>query len=277
MSINTTNKGKDIFDDDFEVIYEGELPDISINDTSDNYKDVLSSLSDLDTTKHIDYVEENYTTSFDETPEEYMKQKRKNNNASKGSKRKGASGKNNRKKSRFHLPNLLSPVKKGAKTSGKFVAKASQKTLNLLLRAGTLLLIAIIFCMLGLSFWNHASAYGTIATAVAQKNYILGAYFGVALFLLLVEAITFLIVLFGSSTYGKRGHRYDKGKGWFSFIFIYAGAYLSLHYGNLIPAAPAPLQGMKGALTIYGGLASALLPLCVLGVVSCLVRKFVIR
>ena len=56
MSMNTANKGKDIFDNDFEVIYEGDLPDINI-DTDDNYKDVLSSLSDLDTTKHIYYVE----------------------------------------------------------------------------------------------------------------------------------------------------------------------------------------------------------------------------
>ena len=42
MSMNTANKGKDIFDNDFEVIYEGDLPDINI-DTDDNYKDVLSS------------------------------------------------------------------------------------------------------------------------------------------------------------------------------------------------------------------------------------------
>ncbi len=62
-----------------------------------------------------------------------------------------------------------------------------------------------------------------------------------------------------------------------TFIFIYAGAYLSLYFGNLIPASPAPLQGLKGALQLYGGLASALLPLCALGVVSCLVRKYVIR
>ena len=37
MSMNTANKGKDIFDNDFEVIYEGDLPDINI-DTDDNYK-----------------------------------------------------------------------------------------------------------------------------------------------------------------------------------------------------------------------------------------------
>ena len=31
----------------------------------DNFQDVLSNLSDLDRTKNIDYLDENYTTSFD--------------------------------------------------------------------------------------------------------------------------------------------------------------------------------------------------------------------
>ena len=150
-----------------------------------------------------------------------MKRKRGGKVSGNDSDKKRSSDKGGRKKGGFHLPNFLSPLKKGAATGGKIAAKATRKTLNLLLRAGTLVLIAIIFCMLGLTFWKNAPAYGNIAAAVAQKNYILGAYLGVALFLLLVEAVTFLIVLFGSSTYGKRGHRYDKGKGWFSFIFIY--------------------------------------------------------
>ncbi len=136
MSMNTANKGKDIFDNDFEVIYEGDLPDINI-DTDDNYKDVLSSLSDLDTTKHIDYVEENYTTSFDETPEEYMKRKRGGKVSGNDSDKKRSSDKGGRKKGGFHLPNFLSPLKKGAATGGKIAAKATRKTLNLLVRAGT--------------------------------------------------------------------------------------------------------------------------------------------
>ena len=36
-----TQSTSDIFDDDFEVIYEGDLPDISIDD-DDDYRDVLS-------------------------------------------------------------------------------------------------------------------------------------------------------------------------------------------------------------------------------------------
>ena len=59
MSINNkknTRRTTDIFDDDFEVIYEGELPDISIDDDDDDYRDVLSGLSDID---HTDYIRKN--------------------------------------------------------------------------------------------------------------------------------------------------------------------------------------------------------------------------
>ena len=48
MSLNNERKtptASDVFDDDFEVIYEGDLPDISIDDDDDDdYRDVLSGL-----------------------------------------------------------------------------------------------------------------------------------------------------------------------------------------------------------------------------------------
>ena len=43
MSINK----KDFFDDDFEVIYEGDLPDLP-EENHDDYEDVLQKLADLD-------------------------------------------------------------------------------------------------------------------------------------------------------------------------------------------------------------------------------------
>ena len=52
-----TQSTSDIFDDDFEVIYEGDLPDISIDD-DDDYRDVLSGLSDID---HTDYIKKSLT------------------------------------------------------------------------------------------------------------------------------------------------------------------------------------------------------------------------
>ena len=60
MSLNNKKKtptASDVFDDDFEVIYEGDLPDISIDDDDDDdYRDVLSGLSDID---HTDYIRKN--------------------------------------------------------------------------------------------------------------------------------------------------------------------------------------------------------------------------
>ena len=60
MSLNSkknTPTASDVFDDDFEVIYEGDLPDISIDDDDDDdYRDVLSGLSDID---HNDNIRKN--------------------------------------------------------------------------------------------------------------------------------------------------------------------------------------------------------------------------
>ena len=56
---------EDFIGQDFEVIYEGDLPELPTEGLSDNYKDVLSSLSDLDDTGNIDYVAENRTGHID--------------------------------------------------------------------------------------------------------------------------------------------------------------------------------------------------------------------
>ena len=171
------------------------------------------------------------------------------------------------------MPNLLSPVSKTAKAGGK----AAFKIANLILRAATLILIAIIFCILAVNFWKNYSAFGSIATAVAQKNYALAAYAAVAIFLLLFELITFFRVLSGSKKSGRKGRYVDTGRGLFSFLFIYAGSLLSALFYGLIPASPQPLAGVSGALLVYGSLRSTLFALCAAGVISCLIRKFAIR
>lgn len=178
-----------------------------------------------------------------------------------------------RKKKRRGLPNLVSPAAKTAKAGGKAIYKA----VNFLLRIATLILIAVIIYVLGAAFWTNHSAYGNILQVVNEKNYILGAYAGVALFLILFEIITFLLVLFGGKKGVRKGEAADTGRGLFSFLFIFAGSVLAGLFGGLVPLSPAPLLGMQGALSVYGSLRSALFPLCASGVVSCLVRKFVIR
>ena len=66
MNMNNNESKKhpqDVFDKDFEVIYEGDLPELPNDLGNDDYKDVLSNLSELDTTKSlgIDYLAQNRT------------------------------------------------------------------------------------------------------------------------------------------------------------------------------------------------------------------------
>ncbi len=236
MSINRT---KDIFDDDFEVIYQEDyseiLRDAADDAEEDDYEDILSTLSELD---------ENTKST----------------------------GKNTRRKRR-KAPNLVSPAAKTVKTGGKIV----YNLVNILLRTATLILTAVIFYLLAENFWKNHSAYGDVFRAFIEKNYILAAYAGIALFLLLFEFFTFLLVLTGSKKSDHRDRRLDTGRGLFSFIFIYAGSFLSYLLNELIPSLPAFLQGVRGALNVYGSIHTQLLPLCIAGIVSCLIRRFFVR
>ena len=84
MSLNNKKKTpttSDVFDDDFEVIYEGDLPDISIDDDDDDdYRDVLSGLSDID---HTDYIRKN---DYDRLTKKLKDKNRKNSRKSRNQK-----------------------------------------------------------------------------------------------------------------------------------------------------------------------------------------------
>ena len=181
--------------------------------------------------------------------------------------------KKRRKKRGVKVPNVAKPVAKTAKTGVKILFKF----INLLLRIGTLLLIAWIIYLLGLNFLTNAGSFGNIITRLTAADQELIAYLAVAAVLLLYEVIIFFCVLGGSKKQGRRGNSIDNGRGCTSFIIIAAGSYLSAMFASLIPQIPAALQGIQSALTVYGSLKNTLLPICVAGVVSCIIRKFIIK
>ena len=260
MTNTDTKKTKSVFDEDFEVIYEGDLPDFSEEPVNDGYKDVLSQLADLDDgDKDIDYLEENRTRPMRPTDtQKYMEAQKK----SRAKKRR--------------IPNIFSPVSKVLKNSGKAAGKTLGKTISLLLRAITLALIAATAILLAWNFKADYLPYGSISAMIPERNYVLAAYLGTAFLLLFVEGIAFLAVLFGGrSAKDHRGHRTDTGNGLFSFLIIYLGSILSSAFYSMIPSSPAPLQGVQGALYVYGSLNRTLFVLCAAGVISCLARKFV--
>lgn len=302
MSLNNkknTQTASDVFDDDFEVIYEGDLPDISIDDDDDDdYRDVLSGLSDID---HTDYIRKNdYDRLTKKLKAKNRNQKRKDNffdtsyydedfldeldddlyddgdamdddyDDSRNGRKKD---KKRRKKRGIKVPNVAKPVAKTAKTGGKILFKF----INFLLRIGTLLLIAWIIYLLGLHFLANVGPFGNIISRLTAADQELIAYLAVAGVLVLYEIIIFFCVLGGSRKQGRDGNTIDNGRGLTSFIIIAAGSYLSAMFASLIPQIPAALQGIQSALTVYGSLKNTLLPICVAGVVSCIIRKFIIK
>ena len=157
-------------------------------------------------------------------------------------------------------------VQTGAKITGKLLQTGA--------RGVTLLMIAIIAFNIFKNFWSCYPVYGSLATAVNAKNYTLGAFLGVAAFLLIMEIIFFLWALTGPCAYGDRGtKRVDTGRGLFSFLFIGITVIAAGMFWNLIPSSPSPLTGLAGGLQLYGSLKGILLPLCGIGLVSCIIRK----
>lgn len=253
------------FDDDFEVIYDAL-------DELDEY---------IDYDGGFDEPDDGDDMRFRDEYEEEVPPKRKRPDRSKDKERRAADAsrcrdkeddKDGRKRGRLKLPNLLSPAAKTVKAGGK----AAGSVIRTILKGASLLLIAVIIVLLGVSFFHGHAAYGNPAAAVEQKNYALAAYFAFAALLLIFELISFFWTLSGQKIKdGRRIRKLDTGRGIGSFLVIYIGSYLSLHLGSLIPEVPQALGGLKGAVSVYGSLNQTLLPLCVMGVISCLIRKFI--
>ena len=165
---------------------------------------------------------------------------------------------------------ITTPVKKTVQTGAKVTSKLLQSGA----RGVALLMIAAIALIIFKNFRNSYPAYGSLATAINAKNYTLGAFLGVAALLLIVEIISFFWALTGPCAYGNKGtKRVDTGRGLFSFLFIGITVVAAEMFWNLIPSSPAALTGLAGGLQLYGSLKGVLLPLCGVGLISCIVRK----
>ena len=249
---------EDLSDDtDFDII---DLDDVPDRDTVKRRK--KKSQRDVNKTNKSEEVKKKEHSSTEDPSENSRKarskkaRKRTSGNSGNGSSK--ASGK---KRSTPSASIITTPVKKTVQTGAKITGKLLQTGA----RGVTLLMIAVIAFNIFKNFWSCYPVYGSLATAVNAKNYTLGAFLGVAAFLLIMEIIFFLWALTGPCAYGDRGtKRVDTGRGLFSFLFIGI---------TVIPSSPSPLTGLAGGLQLYGSLKGILLPLCGIGLVSCIIRK----
>lgn len=247
---------EDLSDDtDFDII---DLDDVPDRDTVKRRK--KKSQRDVNKTNKSEEVKKKEYSSTEDPSEDSRKERSKKA-------RKRTSGK---KRSTPSASIITTPVKKTVQTGAKITGKLLQTGA----RGVTLLMIAVIAFNIFKNFWSCYPVYGSLATAVNAKNYTLGAFLGVAAFLLIMEIIFFLWALTGPCAYGDRGtKRVDTGRGLFSFLFIGITVIAAGMFWNLIPSSPSPLTGLAGGLQLYGSLKGILLPLCGIGLVSCIIRK----
>ncbi len=268
----------DLFDDDFEIIYE-------YLDDSDTDSDIDS---DMEPPKEKakpagNTIPPKSSQTRPQKPPQKRQKKAVPDQKSVPSSKKYTTVKSSapadekqqkKRKKRRKAPNLLSPAMSTAKAGGKAVYKIA----GMLLRYGSVFLIGYILYLTASRLWNGRTAYGDLYLLIKQKNYILGAYSVTTCVLLLYELISLFWAFSGPKTReGRKVEKIDTGRGFLFFILILAGSFLSASFSSMIPQSPALLQGISGALNIYGGLKSVLLPVCGIGAVLCLIRKFVTK
>ena len=278
-----TNEFDNYFDDDFEVVYE-DLEDLGSylsedsSDNNDDYDDYDGY--DGDTDYYDDYYDDDYDYDYDDDyDDDYDYDDYDYNNNGRDSKKKKRNdkqdpdSKKSKKKKRRGLPNVGKPVANIAKTG----INATKKLVGTILRAATLILIAIIILLLLKTFLTHAGTYGKILLLGQTKDTTLIAYLAVGGVLIGYELVNFFWAASRTRARSRSNNRLDTGRGLLSFVIIYAGSYLAAMFSHLIPSSPSWLTGVQGGLSIYGGLKATLLPLCIAGVVSCVVRKIIVR
>lgn len=275
-----TNEFDNYFDDDFEVVYE-DLEDLGSylsEDSSDNNGD-YDDYDDYDgDTDYYDDYDDDYDYDDDDDYDDDYDDYDYNNNGRDSKKKKrndkqDPDSKKSKKKKRRGLPNVGKPVANIAKTG----INATKKLVGTILRAATLILIAIIILLLLKTFLTHAGTYGKILLLGQTKDATLIAYLAVGGVLIGYELLNFFWAASRTRARSRSNNRLDTGRGLLSFVIIYAGSYLAAMFSHLIPSSPSWLTGVQGGLSIYGGLKATLLPLCIAGVVSCVVRKIIVR
>lgn len=269
-----TNEFDNYFDDDFEVVYEDleDLRSYLSEDSSDNNNDYDDYDGyDGDTDYYDDYDDDD--DDYDDDDYDDYNSNGRDSKKKKRNDKQNPDSKKSKKKKRRGLPNVGKPVANIAKTG----INATKKLVGTILRAATLILIALIILTLLKAFLSNAGSYGKILLLGQTKDTTLIAYLAVGAALVGYELLNFFWAASRTRVRSRHNNRLDTGRGLLSFVVIYAGSYLAAMFSHLIPSSPSWLTGVQGGLSIYGGLKATLLPLCIAGVVSCVVRKIIVR
>lgn len=233
--MKSDEKYSSLFDDDFEVTYEEELP---------VYED-REPIQRLDTASFID-TDEDISDSYDDTTEI-----------------------RSRRKKRHRSVPLAAPIRKGGKALSK-ISGTIIRQLTLLL-----ILAISIYVMYNFWRSSALYGDIIAAVRAKEIPPALASYFSVGALFLLFELLSLLWSMTRTRVRERHfSWKEDTGRGLFSFVFVFLTSYLSFLLYRFLPESPDALLGLKGALEVYGSLHNILFGLCLAGVVSCLIRKY---
>lgn len=259
--MNPKKDFSDIFDDDFEVTYDENL-DISPEYSQDPDHKSCSADNTFETGQNYDDDYDAYTYQDDDyaddeyTDDDYDRPERK--------KRSGR-----RRRSGVHL---AAPIQQGGRTLSRIS--------GVIIRQLSLILILAVSVYVTYTFWRASVPYGDITESVREKTFShsILAYLCVMAVFLLFELVSFFWAMTRIKVRDAGGvWKEDTGRGLTSFIIVFVFSYLAFLFNQFVPSSPELLFGLKGALLVYGSMHNTLLGLCAAGVISCLIRKYMVR
>lgn len=183
-----------------------------------------------------------------------------------------------RKKDR-NRPSAAKPAKavgRAAGTAGRTAGKAIGKGLSIVLKCGSFVLMAVIVFRMAKEFWAQSNVLGEVWRVAADKNYAEALYLGIAAVLLLYGVISALWILTGrKAADGGRMKSFDTGRGLTAFILFGILAFVAGTVQAMLPSSPDMIAGASLVLQIINGMKAILLKCCGIGIVLCIIRKFI--
>ena len=187
--------------------YEDDEYDYDYDDYYDDYDD------DDDDDYDDDYYDDDYNSNGRDS-----KKKKRNDKQDPDSKK-------SKKKKRRGLPNVGKPVANIAKTG----INATKKLVGTILRAATLILIALIILTLLKAFLSNAGSYGKILLLGQTKDTTLIAYLAVGAVLVGYELLNFFWAASRTRARSRHNNRLDTG---FNMLSDHIKSYF-FHFQNI--------------------------------------------
>lgn len=265
------NENSDYFDDDFEVTYEEDIP-VGYH-TSDKH-----NTSDRHNTTDTVFMDTSRLAANSGRSAGYSRYKDEDYNDDRyGNSRYDDDDYDDD----YDYSRRSAPARKTRKAASRKVIRHNEhsiyRTAQRVIRLVSFLLSVGTLGVLGYNFWIGSAPYGNVETILTEQNLTLISYAAFAGLLLFFEfCAVFWSLTKSRYREGRTVYKEDTGRGLFSFLFIYICSLLSFILCSFLPDSFGDLtvvNGIHGALNVYGSMHNTLFGLCLAGVVSCIARK----